>query len=152
MMVQLNVLPRSFQRVHEDRGTKVTQECTFQNDAVKVKITGRTEMEREISLKPGIYCFDNNLISSFALICSQFDLQENSKIELRTFHPSTMSVIALTFQLKQIKKIPVAEQEVECFECFVEPIKNTFWITRDGRLVKVEARGLAIELSPLDAP
>ncbi len=150
MMVQPNVLPRSFQRVHEDRGTKVTQECTFQNDAVKVKITGPTEMEREISLKPGIYCFDNNLISSFALICSQFDLQENSKVELRTFHPSSMSVIALTFQLKQIKKIPVAEQEVECFECFVEPIKNTFWITRDGRLVKVEARELAIELSPLD--
>ncbi len=152
LTVGSNALPRSFHRVFEAGGVKVTRQCDFRDDKVKVSITGPTEMKREISLQPGTYCFDNNLISSFALLCSQLDLKEDSQIELRTFHPSTMSVIPLTFQLKKVQKIPLAGQEVECFECFVEPIKNTFWLTRDGRLVKVEAPGLAIEVSPLDPP
>ena len=82
-----------------------------------------------LRLKTGTYCFDNNLIASFALICSQLDLKENQKIELRTFHPSSMSVIPLSFQIQGRKSTQVSGKEVECFECFVEPIKNTFWIT-----------------------
>jgi hypothetical protein len=42
----------------------------------------------------------------------------------------------------------VAGQDVECFECTVEPIQNTFWITQDKRLVKVDAPGgVVIELT-----
>ncbi len=152
LVVGPNVLPRSFHRDFEVGDTKVTRQCDFHDDTVQVNITGPTNLQRTIALKPDTYCFDNNLISSFAILCSQFDLKEDQKIELRTFHPSSLSVIALTFQLKQVHKIRVSGREIECFECFVEPIKNTFWITRDGRLAKVEAPGLAIDLSPLDHP
>jgi hypothetical protein len=125
-------------------------QCEFQEKIVSAKITGRRQLSRDIPVQPGTYCFDNNFIPSFALICSQFTLAENSKVDIRTFHPSSLQVIPLSFQIKEVKKIQVSGREVECFECLVEPIKNTFWITRDGRLMKVEAAGLSIDVSPVD--
>jgi hypothetical protein len=125
--------------------------CDFQKGVVKEKITGTKNIEQEIKIAPGTFCFDNNFIPSFALICSQLDIKENTQIDVRTFHPSTMQVLPLAFQVKGRRAIKIGEREVECFECFVTLIKNTFWITPDGRLVRIEAAGgLAIDLHPLE--
>ncbi len=115
---------------------------------MKVTITGATALSRDIALKTGTYCFDNNLIASFALICSQ--LESEGKPEDRVAHLSSdVDERDSTVVSDQgTKETPVAGKEVECFECFVEPIKNTFWITPAGRLVKVEAKGLVVEVSP----
>ncbi len=148
MVLQPNVLPVSFHRDFQAGGTKVTRQCDFRDGAVHVAITGAAEMQRDIAIKPGTYCFDNNLIPSFAMICAQLDLKENTRIPIRTFHPTSMSLISLTFEVKEMKTIKVAGQDIECFECAVAPLNNTFWITRDRRLVKVEAPGVVIDLSP----
>ena len=150
MVVKPNALPVSFHRVFDVKGTKVTRQCDFQQDSARMKITGPVQLDREIKLNFGTYCFDNNLIPSFSMICSQIDLKQNTKVEIGTFHPTSMRLIPLSFQIKELRKIQVGEKEVECFECLVEPIKNTFWITPDGRLVKVEASGLAIDVRPLE--
>jgi hypothetical protein len=150
LVVQPNAMPISFHRVFEVKGTKVIRKGDFEQDSVHMKITGPVNVDREIKTKPGTYCFDNNLIPSFSMICSQFDLKENTKVEIGTFHPTSMTLIALSFQIKERRKIKVGEKHVECFECFVEPIKNTFWITPDRRLVKVEAPGLVIDLHPVE--
>ncbi len=148
LVAQSDAIPRLFHRDFDVNGTKTTSHCEFGPEAVKVTISGATALSRDIAIKTGTYCFDNNLLASFALICSQLDLKENQKIELRTFHPSSMSVISLSFQFQGRKNTQVSGKEVECFECFVEPIKNTFWITPAGRLVKIEAKGLVVEVSP----
>ncbi len=145
-VVQDDVLPEMFHRTFDVRDTKVTRDCTFGDGKVSIRVTGPTEMEREISLKPGTYLFDNNLIASFAMLCSQFDLQEDHQIDIRTFHPTSLSVIPLTFQLKKVKTLSLGSEQVECFECNVEQIKNTFWISRDGRLVKVDIPSASIEI------
>ncbi|MCU0960129.1 MAG: lasso peptide biosynthesis protein [Pirellulaceae bacterium] len=143
----LRALPRRFARKFDVGGKQTTIECQFAGDTVHVKISGATQMTRDIPFKAGTYCFDNNLIASFALIASQFDLAPNKTIELRTFHPSTLQEIPLTVRVKDVKSLRVAGTDVACFECTVEPIQNTFWITRDNRLVKVDAPGVVIELT-----
>jgi hypothetical protein len=148
LLTQPDVIPLLFHRDYDVNGAKSARHCEFTRAAVKVKVTGPSEASRDIAIKEGTYCFDNNLLPSFAMICSQLDLKENQKTEIRTFHPTSMTVIPLSFQIKGVKQTSVAGQNVECFECFVEPIKNTFWITPDGRLVKVEAPGLVVEVSP----
>ena len=46
--------------------------------------------------------------------------------------------------------IKIGDKEVECFECEVLPIKNTFWISRDGRFVRAKQGDLVIEVTEFD--
>ena len=42
-------------------------------------------------------------------------------------------------------RIEIGGKEVVCFECEVSPIKNTFWISQDGRFVRAKQGNLVIE-------
>ncbi len=146
MTANLNATPISFHREMDAVGKKYVFDCDFQADVVKTKITGAANMTRDINIAPGVQCFDNNLIGSFSLICSQLALEPGKTIDIRTYHPSSMQVFALSIKVGATEQLQVEGKEVECFKCLVEPIKNTFWITRDGRLVKVAQGPLVIEL------
>jgi len=67
-------------------------------------------------------------------------------LDVRTFHPSTLQIIPLTFKPKAPARVQIGGQEIECYECEVLPIKNTFWIARDGRFVKAQQGNVVIEL------
>jgi transglutaminase-like putative cysteine protease len=150
MLTSVRATPLLFDREMTAQGSTVKRICQFRDQAVSVRISGAVQATQDLQIPGDCYCFDNNLIASFALICSQFELEENTQFDIRTFHPTSSSVINLTFQVKGVRQIRLGNAEQECFECWVEPIKNTFWITRDGRLVKVEAGGLSIEVSPIE--
>ena len=51
------------------------------------------------------------------------------------------------FTPKEPAPIQVAGQEIVYDECDVTAIKNTFWISKDGRLVKVKQGDLEITLA-----
>ncbi len=109
-------------------------------------ISGSQNLTREIHLPEGVYCFDNNLMGCWVLICSQLRLEPEKPLSIRTFHPSSLQIIPLTITPKPPVDIEIAGKKVECFECDVAPIKNTFWITRDGRFVRASQGELVIEL------
>lgn len=150
LVVLANAAPASFHREIAAQGRKVTMDCKFQEGVVQEKISGATNLQRDIKLPAGAFCFDNNFIPCFAMICSQFRLREGKQIDIQSYHPSTMRIIPLSFHVKAAKKIKVSGRDIECFECDVPGIKNTFWIARDGRLVKVEAANLVIAVDPVE--
>ena len=99
------------------------------------------------SRKPGL---SPNLLfrrQSWVLICSQLDLEPGKSVQVKTYHPSTLQIIPLTFTPKEPAPIQVAGQEIVYDECDVRPIKNTFWISKDGRFVKVKQGDLEITLA-----
>ena len=85
-------------------------------------------------------------MGSWALICSQLDLVADEPVQIQTFHPSTLQVIALTFTAKSPAAIEIGGKQVDCFECEVSPIKNTFWVSRDGRFLRARQGDVVIEL------
>src|SRR5262249_19790406 len=109
--------------------------------------SGAKELSRQIRIGPGTYCFDNNLLASLALICTQLRFEKDKNVEVSTFHPSSLQIIALTFKPIQLKSVTIAGKKMECWECEVLPIKNTFWITTDGRFVKAQQGNLTMELT-----
>ena len=125
---------------------KVKIACSFEDGVVKEEIRGTTNLSREIKLPTGAYCFDNNFMGSWALICSQLDLVADEPVQIQTFHPSTLQVIALTFTAKFPAAIEIGGKQVDCFECEVSPIKNTFWVSRDGRFLRAKQGDVVIEL------
>jgi hypothetical protein len=146
MTVTGNVQPLSFRRELNAAGQDYTIECTFREDEVTEKITGAKELARQIKISPGTYCFDNNLLASWVLLCSQLRFEKDKDLELRAFHPSSLQVMSITF--KPIRRTPltVAGKTTECWECEVLPIKNTFWITDAGRFIKAQQGKLTMEL------
>ena len=108
LLTQPDGIPLLFHRDYDVNGSKSARHCDFTPTAVQAKITGPSEASREIPIKAGTYCFDNNLLPSFALICSQLDLQENQTIDIRTFHPTSLTVMPLSFQIKGVKATSVA--------------------------------------------
>ncbi len=148
MVVADNAKPISFSQNLAALLQKVTIACTFEEGLVKQDISGTTNLSREIKLPAGAYCFDNNLMGSWALICSQLELKAGESLQIKTFHPSTMQIIPLTFTPQAPAPIQIGNEQVICFECDVAPIKNTFWISQDGRFVRAKQGDLVIEWVP----
>ena len=145
-----NGTPLAFERNLSVPGREVTIKCTFSGGSVKEEIGGAQQMTREVKLPAGAFCFDNNLTSSFAVICSQLTLEPGKAVTVQTFHPPSLQVIPITITPKAPAKISIGGKEIECYECDVAPIRNTFWISRDGRLLRATQGGLSIEVSPVD--
>ena len=117
--------PISFHREMEAVGKKYVFDCEFQDNVVKTKITGAANLTRDIKIAPGVQCFDNNLIGTFTLICSQLALEPGKTIDIRTYHPSSMQILALSLKVGETEQLKVQGKDVECYKCLVEPIKNT---------------------------
>ncbi|MFV1964818.1 MAG: transglutaminase family protein [Pirellulaceae bacterium] len=150
LVVAPDMQPLSFERDLSAMLQKVKIECFFAEGTVKETISGTKNLSHEVTLPARAYCFDNNLMGCFALICSQLTLEPEKAVDVQTFHPSSLQVIRLTLTPKAPAPIQIAGKEVECFECEVAPIKNTFWITRDGRFVRAKQGSLVIEVTEVD--
>ena len=150
LTVAPNAKPLAFSREFSALLKKTKVECTFGPSKVQVDISGSQSMSREIQLPDGIYCFDNNLMSSWVLICSQLQLELDKPLSIRTYHTSSMQIIPLTITPIAVASMKIDGQEVDCFECDVDPINNKFWITRDGRFVRATQGDLDIRLKGVE--
>lgn len=121
--------------------------CTFGRERVEVAVTGPQELTREISLPAGAFCFDNNFLGAFALICAQLPLTPETPVVVDTFHASSLQLIPLTFTCEAAAPIELHGKQVPCFKCEVAPINNTFWITKEGQFVRAKQGQLVIELA-----
>lgn len=145
-----NGRPLKFRRELSALLQTTTIECQFQETKVQTTVSGLTRLEREIDLPPGAFCFDNNFLAGWALAASQLPLEPEQTLLVRTYHPSLMQILPITFNVKEAVSVKIGDDMVECLRCEIEPIKNTFYITRDGRLVKVTQGDLVIELQALE--
>ncbi|MCO6455405.1 MAG: lasso peptide biosynthesis protein [Pirellulaceae bacterium] len=152
LVTALDVRPLRFERDLSVGGQAFKIVGDFGDGVVRVAISGAQDVNQEIKLPADTFCFDNNLLGSFALLCSQLTLETGKQVAVRTFHPSTLQLITLTFQPGELERVTVGDRELECFRCQVEPIKNTFWITPDGRLVRVGQGELTITLTSVPPP
>ncbi len=150
IVATLNARPKTFQREFSVLLTKTKVDCIFSEQSVQVEISGSKSLSREIKLPENVYCFDNNLMGCWVLICAQLQLEPGKPITIRTFHPSSLRIIPLTITPKAPAAIKIGGKEVDCFECEIAPIKNAFWITRDGRFVRARQGDLVIELKEAD--
>ena len=150
LVVTSKAYPLSFDRELSAAQQKVKIDCSFKNGVVAETISGTTNLSREVKLPEQSYCFDNNLMGSFVLICSQLTLQPDQALTIEAFSPSTMQIIPLTIKPKAPAVIKIGDKDVECFECDVLPLKNTFWISRNGCFVRAKQGDLVIELTEID--
>lgn len=147
MVVKPNMRPLSFKTDMTAAGTEYSLDCTFSDDGVTERVVkGAMDFTQTIKLPKDTYCFDNNLLGSWALLCTQLPYKVGDKINFTTYHPSSMQQIPITFNVKRMTTVKLGNTDVESFECYAEQIKNTFWVSKDGKFIKAQQGGLVMEL------
>jgi hypothetical protein len=146
LVATAGALPLSFYRDLDAGGQKYTFDCKFLDGAVAVKISGAKEIALDVKLPDGCYCFDNNLMASWVLICSQLNLEAGKNLDIRAFHPSSLQTFTLSCEPSKPEAVKISGKEMECYRCEVPALKNSLWVTRDGRFVKTQQGKLVVEL------
>jgi len=149
LIVEPNGMPLAFHRDHDAAGTKYTITCTFREGTAHVKVSGAKELAREIKVPAGVYCFDNTLLGSWAVLLSQLDYETDKEVSLRAFHPSSLQILPLTFKPTTPTEVVIGGKKLSCYKCQIATLSSTFWITRDGRFVKTQQGNLVMELTEL---
>ncbi len=126
-----------------------TLECEFGERVV----TGRNranlrDRRLELEVDPSTRFFDNNLISSFALMSYGWVLEQEGAVSVETYHASTMTILRLTFRVGPTTELTWGDRTVAGRWCDVEPISNRFFFDTQGRLLRIEQGSLVIELDP----
>ncbi len=140
--------PLKFVRDFQTQGAKV--ESTFKGGKVSSKVSGSVNVTKEDDLPANAFCFDNNMMSAFMLICPQLKWEVGKKVVTENFIPSVLQKMKLTYDVTGLKKIKVGGKDVECYECSIAEIKATFWVAKDGRIVKTQQGAITTEIKSLD--
>src|SRR5262249_41448339 len=147
LTVEPNALPLSLHSDLDAAGTKYTIECVFRDGTAHVKVSGARELTHESKAPIGVYCFDNNLMGSWAMLFSQLDYVVDKEVSVRAFHGSSLQVLPITFKPGAPTEVTIGGKKLSCYKCEIATLSSTFWITRDGRFVKSHQGNLVIELS-----
>ena len=139
--IAANGKPLAFEREYT-APRKVSFKSAFKKDSVETAIS-LGNRKATAKLPADALMFDNNLLSSFAGIFSQLTLKPGKEIKIATYHPSSTRILNLTMKVGE--KLEKVNGE-ECYKCDVLPIRNTFFVTKDGRFIKAVAGKLVIQL------
>jgi transglutaminase-like putative cysteine protease len=150
LMVAPNAQPLEFHDDMNAAGMAYQLDCTFKPGSVSIRVRKPgMDLTKDIPLPENVYCFDNNFLGAWAVICPQLTYKVGEKINIVTYHPSSTQQIPLTVDVQGTETVSIGGTNVECFKCFLPQIKNTYWITRDGRFVKAQQGAVVIELEAL---
>jgi hypothetical protein len=150
LTVAPNAQPLEFHDDMNAAGMAYQLDCTFKPGSVSIRVRKPgMDLTKDIPLPENVYCFDNNFLGAWALICPQLTCKVGEKINIVTYHPSSTQQIPVTFDVQGTETVSIGGTNVECFKCFLPQIKNTYWITRDGRFVKAQQGAVVIELEGL---
>lgn len=128
-----------------------TLECEFRDGSVVARNRANLRDRRlELEAGPATRCFDNNLISSFALMGYGWVMDKEGAFAVDTYHASTMTILRLTFRVGPPSELVWGDSTVSGRWCDVSPIENRFFFDSQGRLLRIEQGTLVVELDPAD--
>ncbi len=148
LVTALNAKPFEFERDFSALLQTTHVFAHFDGDSVSAKVSGSKNLERQVDLPKNAFCSDNNLMAGFVIICSQLDLEVGKSIRIENYHASLLQSLPLVLTPESLEMLEFGGKKVECFKCDVSPIKNTFWISRDGRFLRAQQGTLDVRLRP----
>ena len=117
---------------------EVGMECRMEKGKARVKITqADSTFERQVDIPEGCLLFDNNWMCHFAVMSLMVNQEKGCATRLNTFHPTSMKVLPLTFEVEDKVEIAHHEKEVKAILCRVEEIRQNIWFTEEGKLLRV---------------
>lgn len=122
----------------------------FKDGRVSTMISGAINASKEDPFPAGVFCFENNMLAGAMLASPQFKLEVGKPFSMRGFYPSVLMTVKMTLDAKALKPITIEGKSLECYECQIPEINAMMWVTKDGRLVRLQQGPMTVEVSSLD--
>lgn len=121
--------------------------ATFAPQKVKASlIMGDSSIEREVDLPAGVYCIANNMFGEVNVMLNTLPLAVGKQLSVAILAPNALAVAAVTLDVKGEDKITVVGQEYECFVVDVPQSKETWWVSKQGMLLRGTSEAKELEL------
>jgi hypothetical protein len=134
----------------EQGNVKLKIVSTFKDGRVATMISGAVNAAKEDPCPPDVFCFENNMLAGAMLAAPQFKLEVGKPFSMRGYYPSILMMVKMTLDPKALKAITIGGKSLECYECQIPEINGTIWVTKDGRLVKLQQGVMTVEVTSLE--
>ena len=124
----------------------------FQDERVTVHASGMVRLDQEIKIPKSVFCFDSNLMASWALLTSFWELEPSSKFEIQTFHNTALKINPVKVEVSKEKRFKWNGQVIEGVVCHLDPLNNNLYFDKTGRLLRVQQGKLIMELIETASP
>ena len=124
----------------------------FEDQKVSVHVSGMMRLDQEVKLTDKVFCFDSNLMASWCLLTSVWNLEPESRFEIQTFHASALKINPIEVEVGKERRFKWNGQTVEGVVCHLDPLNNNLYFDKTGRLLRVQQGKLLMELVPATTP
>jgi RsiW-degrading membrane proteinase PrsW (M82 family) len=133
-------------------GEKQTLQAFFEQGAVEATVwKGAGESTHRLPVSPYIFVVDNNMIGQWGMMLGLLPMELGDKIRCKIFVPQALTEMDIQIDVKEVETVPVGDQEEEVYVCHIAPIGETCWVTKDGKLVKLEDKKQSLIVTLLTA-
>lgn len=121
----------------DDAKQKLT--ATFTEDKVLATVTkGGPASEHSVPYSPDIFVVDNNMIGQWGLMLGRLPLKVGQEISQKIFVPQALMEMDILVDVTGEETVQVGGSQEEAYVCQIAPIGEICWVTRSGRLVRLE--------------
>ena len=124
-------------------------DCTFELEQIinHLELAGQ-KIDRKVSVPEHILLGGNNWISNWSLMTQTLPLEVGKTVKIAMYTPSAMQSMSVTFECKDIQPIKIDGESIECLAVNVIPIGETFYLNRQGEIVRIidERQNLVIDM------
>ncbi|KPL17797.1 MAG: hypothetical protein AMJ92_10950 [candidate division Zixibacteria bacterium SM23_81] len=113
--------------------------ATFTEDTVLAAVTkgGRTS-QHSVPYSPDIFVVDNNMIGQWGFMLGLLPLKVGQEIPQKIFVPQALMEMDILVEVTGEETVQVNGSQEQAYICQIAPIGEICWITRSGRLVRLE--------------
>ena len=121
----------------DDSKQKLT--ATFTEDKVLATVTkGGPASEHSVPYSPDIFVVDNNMIGQWGLMLGLLPLKVGQEISQKIFVPQALMEMDILVDVTGEETVRVGGSQEEAYVCQIAPIGEICWVTRSGRLIRLE--------------
>ena len=151
LVVAEDLRPRRYSVQGKRAKVEYTYTCVYGEDGKSVKRDGAMQGVRvsgTVQLPDGWEAFDNNEMAGWSLLGARLGVAPGVTKSVQCFHPMSGQILQCTFDFQAAEKLTVGGKTYDTVRCEIAEIKNTFWFTEDGLMIKGEQGPLAYTLKP----
>jgi hypothetical protein len=133
-------------------GEKQTLQAFFEEGTVEATVwKGGGESTHRLPVSPYVFVVDNNMIGQWGMMLGLFPLEVGDKIRCKIFVPQALTEMDIQVDVREVETVLVGGVEQEAYVCHIAPIGEICWVTKDGKLVKLEDKKQSLIVTLLPA-
>jgi len=132
-------------------GQEQKLEVSFSDSTVEAAVQkAGGESRHSLPFHADSYVVDNNMIGQWGLMLGLLPLGAAEEIQQRIFVPQALTEMDVMIKVGEVETVSFGEEREEAYVCRILPLGEIYWVTKSGKLVRLEdqKQSLVVTLLP----